>query len=175
MTGQNFVYVTVAYLEGAIAQVAGIVQRMNPSNAKQIVGAGNAVFVDKVAIDFSSDANTKHGAASVPLTGTTPGSVDLTDLTSATSNTGSWDGDTTYASFTQLTVTNFGPGSVTIAQGASNPARLGFNGTTPTVTIPAGATETLSFPASPAVDSTHKVITFTPAATTVVLFAVSGN
>ena len=112
----------------------------------------------------------------VPLTGTTPVNIDLTDLTSgATLNTA---GDTTFATWNKIRISNAvagTPADVTYGPGGSNPLRTLLAGTTPTLTVPASSTVTLASAAGLAVDSTHKVLTITPTAGGAVTIAVSGS
>ena len=172
-TGQNFVYRLVSSLYGSLVDAVGQVSRQNPSNANQLVVGASATVLDKYVADFSNDGFAKHGAASVALSGTTPKTIDLTDLTSVTA---SYDGDTTFATFSKLVVKNLGAGSLTIAPGASNPASIGLAGTTPTLTVPVGGTAVIDYGTTPVtVDSTHKTILITPAATTTFSIAVSGS
>lgn len=170
-TGQNFVRLANAELVGGTVRAAGqvVVVALNPSNAT-VVAAAEGAALDKSTADLSG-AYTKTGAVTVSLSGTTPKTIDLTDLTSVVA---SYAGDTTFASFSQLVIRNLGAGSVTVAPGASNPASLGINGTSPSVTIQAGAVLTLSYPTASVVDSTHKTILLTPAADTVVSVALGG-
>ncbi len=170
-TEQNFVALTAAQLVGSTVRAAGQVVALNPSNATAIVAGGAASALDKVTADLATAALAKNGAATVALAGTTPKTIDLTDLTSITA---SYAGDTTFASFSRLTFKNLGAGSLTVAPGASNPASLGINGTTPSVTVQPGASVTISYPTPVTVDATHKTILLTPAADTTFSIAVGG-
>lgn len=171
-TGTNFVRMTAAQLVGAAVAAAGKVVGFNPSNASQVVAGGTGVALDRQTVDLAAQSFALNGAATVALSGTTAKTVDLTDLTSVTD---SYAGDTTFAGFTQLTFKNLGAGSVTIAPGGSNPASIGLGGTTPTLTLAPGASHTLNYGSAVTVDSTHKTILLTPAATTVVSIAVGGQ
>lgn len=170
-TAQNFVTLTAAQLVGATVQAAGQVVALNPSNATAITTAGAATALDKVTADLATAGLAKNGAATVALSGTTPKTIDLTDLTSVTA---SYAGDTTFASFSRLTFKNLGAGSLTVAPGASNPAALGINGTTPSVTVQPGASVTISYPSAVTVSGSAKTILITPAATTTFSIAVGG-
>lgn len=137
----------------------------------QLVGGSAGTRVDQVTVDFATDSYAKHGAAAVTLTGTTPVTLDLTDLTS---NATSYAGDTTFATWNRLVLNNTGAADVTVAVGASNPARLLLAGTTPTLTIPANSAIPLASAAGLAVDGTHKTITITPTAGGSFVLGVAG-
>lgn len=167
----NFVRLTSAALVGSTVRAAGKVVGYKPNNATTVVSGSVATALDKVTIDFSTDSNAKHGAATVALSGTTPKTIDLTDLTSVTD---SYDGDTTFATVYVLVLKNLGAGSLTVATGASNGMSLPLNGTSPTLTIASGNTDVFIFSAGLTIDNTHKTMLITPAADTTFSIAISG-
>jgi hypothetical protein len=120
---------------------------------------------------FAIQGFAKNGAFHVTTSGTTPVTCDLTNL--ATNST-SQAGDATFATFNKIKVRNAGTAAMTIAPGGSNPASLGFGGTTPTYTVNAGAEVEIEVPAGATVDSTHKTITITPTSGGDVVVAVGG-
>lgn len=170
-TFQGFVRLTVAALVGTTVRAVGKVVALNGSNANQVVAGGNGVRLDTHTANLETDGYAKNGAATVALVGTTAKTIDLTDLTSVTDSN---DGDSTFASFTKLILKNLGAGSLTIAPGASNPASIGLGGTTPTLTLAAGAEVVIKYGAAVTVDGTHKTILITPAADTTFSIAVGG-
>lgn len=158
-TNSAFVKLTAAQLVGSTVQAAGAVVALNESNATQVVNGGSGTRLDAFVANLATAGYAKNGAASVSLTGTTPVTLDLTTLsTNATASAG----DLTYATFYQLVYRNTGAADVTVAPGGSNPASLGFGGTTPTITVPANSAVTFQYAAGVTVDSTHKTITITP-------------
>lgn len=175
-TLQNFVLLTKAALVGSTVQAANYLAALNPANATQIANGGSGVIVDKLTVDSSNDGYAKHGVVYLALTGTTPVTIDLTDLTS--SGTLTTAGDTTFATWNKITLNNAvagTPADVTYGAGGSNGARTLLAGTTPTLTVPANSIVSLASAAGLAVDSTHKTITITPTAGGAVTIAVSGS
>lgn len=163
-TNSNFVKLANAALIGSTVQAAGQVVAVNHATATQIINGGTGTYLDRFNVDLATAGYAKNGSAAATLTGTTAVTYDLTDLTSTTSGTTAWAGDTTFATWNQLVFRNTGAADITVAQGASNGARLGLTGTTPAFTVPAGSVITFQSIAGYTVDSTHKVITITPTA-----------
>lgn len=170
-TNSGFVQITTAALVGATVQAAGAIVALNPDNAKEIVNGGGGTRLDKLVSDLATAGYAKNGAATVSLNGTTPVTVSLADLTS---NTAKSAGDTSFATWNSLLFTNNGASDLTIAPAGSNPATIQLAGTTPTLTVAAGSSVLLQSVAGVTVDSTHKSITITPAATGTASFAVGG-
>jgi hypothetical protein len=161
-TNSAFVKHTNADLVGATVATAGVLQAVDAPTAVAMVAGGNATRLDRTVADLSTAGFAKNGAATVTLSGTTPVNIDLTNLATATTSNA---GDTGFAHWSLILFKNTGAADVTIAQGASNPASLGFAGTTPTLTIPAGSTMVFNTSTTPiAVDGTHKIVTVTPTA-----------
>jgi hypothetical protein len=158
-TKANFVSQTSAVLEGTTVGAAGAVVALSPEAAATDSRGSGGTILDKFLMDLSTAGFAKNGACTFALSGTTPVTLTLVDLTSATASNA---GDTSFATWNQLNFYNTGAADLTIAQGSSSGARLGFAGTTPTVTVPAGGHVILDNPAGSAVDSTHKNITITP-------------
>ncbi|SIO60169.1 hypothetical protein SAMN05444166_6292 [Singulisphaera sp. GP187] len=161
-TKSNFVKLAVAALVGAAMKAAGAIGVYAPEAAAVIESGGGGSRLDYVLTDLSASNYAKNGAATVALTGTTAVTIDLTDLTSATASSA---GDTTFATVNKLVLRNTGTASLTVAPGGSNPFDVFLGGSSPTLTIPAGSTHVLESVAGKTVDSTHKTILITPAAT----------
>lgn len=170
-TGVNICRLTNAALVGSTVRPAGSVTTMNPTSAKALEAAGDLVRLDVSASDLSASSYAKNGGATVALVGTTPKTIDLTNLATVTASNA---GDTSFATANKLVFKNLGAGSVTIAPGGSNPFDCGLSGTTPSLTLPPGSTHTLEFAAGKTVDSTHKTILFTPTADTTISISVGG-
>jgi hypothetical protein len=106
----------------------------------------------------------KNGSVVIQLSGTTPVNVDLTALGSVPGATGQ-AGDTSLTTANCLLFNNLGILAVTIAPGATNPARIPtFTGTNPTIALPGQGVVCIFDSAGQAVDATHKIITVTPTA-----------
>lgn len=108
----------------------------------------------------------KNGAVGITFTGTTPVSLDLTNIAAAVGVTSTQAGDTAFATTNAITFQNTSAsGTITIAPGASNPSSLPkFTGTTPTLSVDFGGCICVYDPSGQTVDSTHKIITLTPSA-----------
>lgn len=166
-TGVNICKLVAAALVNGTVQAAGTLTTLHPTNAKQLELSGNVTRLDRAHFDLgqlilqSGDNGgfAKNGGLTVNLTGTTPVTLSLLDLTS---NSTSSAGDTVFATWNVLVFKNTGAADVTIAPAGSNPASLGLAGTSPTLTVPAGSTVVLNSAAGITVDSTHKSITVTP-------------
>lgn len=187
-TGVDFVLITKAgsYAAGGTVKAAPFVaalERNAAFNASGSVPGGAATGIlgatgfpnngtGVLVGGFALQGFALNGAFHATTSGTTPVSVDLTNL--ATNSTSS-AGDATFAKFNKIKVRNAGAAAMTIAQGASNPASLGFAGTTPTYTVNAGAEVEIEVPAGATVDATHKIITVTPTAGGDVVVAVGGS
>ena len=170
-TGQNFVRLVAAQLVAAAVVAAGKVLALNPSNADQVVLSGAAVNLDRQTANLATQAYALNGAATLSLSGTSAKDFTLTSLSTAAASSA---GDLVFASASQLTFKNLGAGDATIAAGASNGFAFPLNGTTPTITLAAGDSFTFTFATAITVDSTHKLITITPVATTIVSVCVGG-
>jgi hypothetical protein len=117
-------------------------------------------------------AYAKNGNALISLSGTTPVTISLADLTS---NTTVSAGDTVFATGNVIVFRNLTAGAVTIAPGASNPSNFPlFAGTTPTLTVPANSVVVVHSAAGVTIDSTHKTILITPAVTGTFSVSVGG-
>jgi hypothetical protein len=159
-TGVGFVKNTNAVLVGATVAAAGAVVALDNTSAANVVASGGATRLDTVASNLAKDGYAKNGAASITLTGTTPVTITLADLTSATTSNA---GDTSFATVNELSFTA-GAADVVIAPGTTNPCSLLLGGTTPTITVPALSGILLKSAAGITVDSTHKTILITPTA-----------
>lgn len=169
-TNSAFVKNTNAALVGSTVAAAGQVVALTESAATTEVNSGGATRLDKAGINLAIDGFAKNGAAVIALTGTTPVTITLIDLTSATTSSA---GDTVFASVNKISFTA-GAADLTIAPGGSNPFGLLLAGTTPTITVPAGSTHVLQSVAGMTVDSTHKTILITPTAGGSLTVAVGG-
>jgi hypothetical protein len=170
-TKSAFVKLTAAQLVGATVAAAGQVVALNESNATQIVNGASGTRLDLALTNLATAGYAKNGAATVALTGTTPVTITLADLTSATASSA---GDTVFATVNKLVLKNTGAADLTVAPGGSNPFDLFLAGTTPTLTVPAGSTITIESVAGKTVDSTHKTILITPTAGGSFAIAVGG-
>lgn len=148
-TGKGFIKITSSGAPALLAVPAGVAD----STASNLGGTR----VDKLLVDLGQSAGyAKNGAVRLTLSGTTTKTVDLTNTTTTAQ---SYDGDTAFASFSQLIFYNDGASAVTVAVGASNGASLPLSGT---ITIAPGAKHVLTFASPVTVDSTHKNIDVTP-------------
>jgi hypothetical protein len=147
----------------AVASAAGVVDRVTfdlSLTALPTVGSPQPV---PVAYGSYVGAFAKNGCQLMTLSGTTPESLDLTDLTANTP--ASYAGDTTFATANVIIFNNVGTHDLVISPGASNPASLPkMTGTSPTFTVAAGSVVAFHSAAGATVDSTHKIITVTPTA-----------
>lgn len=193
-TGNNFAKIGVTTLSGT-AVLAGattpFVEAISPGTATN--ADGGATVVDRVihdlsltaipaslqSVPFKNTAGThigafaKNGCALLALSGTTPQTVDLTDLTANTP--ASYAGDTGFSTANTIIFNNLGAGAVTVSTGATNPAGLPTMGSTSSgVTVPANSILTVHSKAGVTVDSTHKNIVCTPAATTTFCVSIGG-
>lgn len=135
------------------------------SAANGVLGASgisnNGNFLcDEILTDLSKQGFAKNGVFHVTTTGTTPVTLDLSNLaTNATTQAG----DAVFATVHQISFYNVGPADMTIAPGGSNPSNIPkFTGTTPTLNIPLGSAVVVQSAAGVTIDSTHKTITITP-------------
>lgn len=172
-------------LVGAAVKAAPYVMALEPNAAKNLTGtvpggAGTGVLGSTGLANngnflvggFSDQGFAKNGAFHVTTSGTTPVTCDLTNLvTNATTSAG----DATFAKWNKIKVRNCGAADMTIAPGASNGATLGMGGTSPTLTVAAGAEVVIESGPGTTVDSTHKNITITPTAGGDVVIAVGGS
>jgi len=157
-TKSNIVKILAPGLVGSTVQSANALVAFDGAAAAKI-GAAYGIPCDKVSQDLSTMGLAKNGGNRLSLSGTTPVNIDLTDLTA---NAASSAGDTSFASFVNLTLYNDGAAAVTVAPGASNPASIGLSGTSPTLTVNPGCACVLNYGSPVTVDSTHKIITVTP-------------
>ncbi len=203
-TGSNFVYVTDAgnaLLQGSAAVSPPFVAAMSPVQALECVNSAPdnpalpsypGVCVDRVSVDLSLLSTqvplqvgqtqvamgaylggyAKNGAVLLSLSGTTAQSIDFTATSAA--SPAAYAGDTTLATWYAIIVRNLGAANVTISPGASNPLRNEFGGTSPTYTLAPGDVFIMNSSAGQAVDSTHKVLTFTPSANTTLAVSFGG-
>ena len=120
----------------------------------------------------------KNGAIYVTLTGTTAISLDLTALSASIGVTFAQNGDTSLTNVNALIVKNISQSasSIVMSPGASNPSRFPtFAGTTPSISLAEGDVYCQSCAIGQAVDSTHKIITFTPTSGGILAIGYGGN
>jgi hypothetical protein len=160
----------VAVEKNAAQQYAG---RVPGGAGTGVLGATGNVNNGNFLVDgFSTEGFALNGAIHVTTSGTTPVSVDLTNLTTGATSTA---GDATFAKFMKIRFYNCGSAAMTIAPGGSNPASLGLGGTSPTLSVPANTVVTpFANGAGVTVDSTHKIITITPTSGGDFVLAVGG-
>jgi hypothetical protein len=180
-TGVDFVLIkkpTTPQLSGSAVLATPFVQALDHQSALTIAGrvpggAANAQLGSNngnYLSVLSDKAFAKNGAFHVTCSGTTPVSIDLTNLvTGATSQAG----DATFASWNHIQITSCGAAAATLGPGASNGNAI-LNGTTPTIPVPLNGVETLTNVAGFTVDSTHKILTLTPTAGGDFLVTVGG-
>jgi hypothetical protein len=160
-TNSAFVATTGAALVGSAVVAAGAIVALTEDAANVEINAGGSARLDTMAnANLATAGYAKNGACSVALTGTTPVTLSLIDLTS---NSDFSAGDAVFASWKLLVFYNTGAASLTVKTAASNGATLPLNGTSPTITVPAGSKAILENAAGVTVDATHKDITVTPA------------
>lgn len=164
----NFVLIpTGSAVEGGAIVPAPAVLALSPDAANAVIqGVPGALFLDKPqGRDYGGLATAgfaKNGCAYLTLTGTTPVTLDLTALAPAAGVVVA--GDAAFGSTKRIRLFNNGAADVVLSPGGSNPANLGFGGTSPTLRVPAGSYVELNNAAGNAVDSTHKTVTVTPTA-----------
>ena len=176
-TGANLVQYTNAGLHGATVGAAAALGTMHPTAAKQLTLAGSVTRLDVAHVDLANTAAVtgqignfaKNGGSYTTLSGTTPVTLSLADLTS---NSTSSTGDTAFATWNVI-VLKVGSADVTFAPGASNPLTI-MSGTSPTITLFANSTYVFHNPAGGTVDSTHKTILITPTSGGSISLAVGG-
>lgn len=132
-----------------------------------VVSALSATRIDKVSIDLASDGFAKNGATRFTLSGTTPKTLDLSNIATSAA---SYAGDTTFSSYTRMSIYNDGAANVTLAPGGSNPATLAFSG----LTLAPGEMVGIIRPSATTIDSTHKNVTITPAADSSICVTIGG-
>jgi hypothetical protein len=181
-TGVDFVLQNKATttLSGAAVLTAPFVEALDPQSARVLTGRvpGGAATAalgsnnSNYLLTLADQGFAKNGSFHVTTSGTTPVTLDLTNLaTNATTHAG----DTVFATVNMIKWMNVGAADMTIAPGASNPSNAPkFTGTTPTLAVPAGSFGTWSSVAGVTIDSTHKNITITPTAGGDIFFAVGG-
>jgi hypothetical protein len=170
-TKQNFVQYTNAGLVGSTVQAAGQVVAVDPGTLHDVVtnNAGGTA-IDKLGFDFSADGYAAHGAGGLTFSGTTPITIDLTNISGAATVS---TGDNLSSALNTLVVQNTGAADITLAPGGSNPVSF-MSGTTPTITVAAGGAIALSWPAGLTISSSHKTLLFTPTSGGSAVFAVAG-
>lgn len=177
-TLSNFVVVETASLKGTGTKAAPYVVACEPNVADALTGFGpGGTATSHFLVDRQRKANlatagyAKNGASVTSLTGTTPVTLSLIDLTSNSTDSA---GDTVFATWNTLIIYNLGAADITIKQAGSNPASLLGISTTPAQTIPAGSKLVLQSAAGVTVDSTHKDFVITPTSGGSVAVAVGG-
>lgn len=143
-----------------------------------VTPAKSIIALDDIATVMDADGLAKHGAFHVTTSGTTAVNIDLTNLvTNATSQAG----DATFATINKIVAFNVSgldgvsAANMTLAQGASNPAPLGFGGTSPTVTVYASSPWVWFNKAGGTITSSAKIITITPTAGGNFVLLVAGS
>lgn len=135
--------------------------------APWVANSQGIIMLDDVIASMDNDGLAKHGVFHVTTSGTTGVNIDLTNLAT---NATSYYGDVTFATINKLVGFNLSgldgvaAANMTLAQGGSNPAPLGFTGTTPAVAIYASSPWAWFNKAGGTVTSSAKIITVTPSA-----------
>ena len=144
-------------LSGFLKFTSGAAVLLLTRPAASMAGAVSSLAgtrLDIASANLSTAGFAKNGSTRLALSGTTTKAIDLTNLVT---NADSYAGDVTFASFSQLLLTNDGAAAVVITPSASNGASLGLTN----LTVPPGKTHVLNF-AAVTVDGTHKSIDVTP-------------
>jgi hypothetical protein len=116
----------------------------------------------------------KNGCQLMALSGTTPETLSLMDLTA--NSPASYAGDTVFSNVNLIIFNNLGAGAVVVTTGASNPANLPkMNGTSAGFTVPANSIVVFHSKANVATSASLTNIVCTPAATTNLVITVCGS
>jgi hypothetical protein len=129
----------------------------------QFIAAGFGQDVDlPVTGDLSTIGYAKTAAIMLTFTGSTALTLDLTALAAATGVAVA--GATSFTNWFYIFIQNISAGTkpFTMAPGASNPLRTQLGGTSPTFNLACGDVHHWNTSAGAAVDSTHRILTFTP-------------
>jgi hypothetical protein len=155
------------------ASGAGLIQVNDTTVRDAFVEAGFGTALDKIPLggDLATHGFGNIAALVLTFTGSTPITIDLTNLVAATglvvAGAGTFNGSfATWYEMLFINNSNAASKPVAISPGASNPLRTQLGGTSPTVTLQStgGSGDYLHWSAVSglAVDSTHKTLTFTP-------------
>lgn len=170
-TKQRFVQLTNSTLNGTGVLAAGSIIPLDASSAATVLQGTGGTIVDS-QVDLSTAGYAKNGAFGLTLAISTPITVDLTNLSGAATVS---SGDLVFATVNLIQIKNTGANPVIMSVGSSNPFTLPLAGTSPTITIPAGARLLFENLTGITVDSTHKTIKFDPsAAACSIVVAVGG-
>jgi hypothetical protein len=194
-TGSNFAKIATNTLSGTTNQVGAttpFLTTIQSQNAGNMEANTAGVVVDKLSFDPSitaipakgtqravSGSSGKHlgayaknGCIELALSGTTPQTIDLTNL--AVNTPAGTAGDLVFATVNVLHFQVFGAGDVALTS-PSNPSPLPkLAGTTPGITVHANSSHLYELAAGGTIDSTHKLIVCTPTATTTLCVTVGG-
>ena len=136
------------------------------------VADGSLQAIDQDVVDLAGAGLAKTACALLTFTGTTPITLDLTNLAAATGVQVA--GATSFATWNHIIFNNVGAQPIAVSPGASNPLRTPLGGTGPTHTMQAGDVDHWNSSAGLTVDSTHKTITFTPTSGGSLAFSIGG-
>lgn len=160
-TSSNFVALSSAALVGSSYATNGVALALAPAQARSYATAGLGSIVDSWSSNFATAGYAKNGCVILNLSVSTPITIDLTALTSETVRAG----DTTFATWKEISFVNLGANPIAVSPGASNPLTTPLGGTSPTQSIVAGESTRWVRPSGVTVDATHKTLKFDPGAT----------
>jgi hypothetical protein len=182
MLQPSFILSTKAnQLVGNAVQTPPYLIQVDASVRNQTIAAGFGSAFDLLpgGGDLSSIGFANMAAVALTFTGTTPITLDLTNLVAATgvvvSGAGTFAGS--FASWEQIFFQNVSSSgkNVTVSPGASNPLRTALGGTSPTILLLPNDNHLWVNSAALVVDSTHKTVTLTPSAGGSALIYIGGN
>lgn len=136
--------------------------------AAKLIAQGLTVSLESACLDVDDVASSTKKFGCLLALAAAAQTLDMTSLASAGASRASTS--TNFSAAHTLQITNFGTGTnvLTVGAAAANAFLGPFGGTTPTYTIPAGATLILRCPqaAGWTIDGTHKNLKFDPGADT---------
>jgi hypothetical protein len=179
----SFVYAQKAnQLFGAAVVASGVLEQVDSTVRDAYVAAGLGLGLDlfpAAIVDMAKNSYANAAGVVLTFTGTTPITLDFTNLVAATGvvvkGVGTWAGS--FATWTNILIQNIGAASepIAVSPGASNPLRTALGGTTPTYTLATGDVVHMNSSATAVVDATHKTITFTPTSGGLLLLFAEGT
>jgi hypothetical protein len=179
----SFIFVTKAnQLVGSVVEPANTLVQVDSTVRDAYVAAGQGLALDLLPaslVDLAKAGFANAAAVALTFTGTTPITLDLTNLVAATgvvvSGVGTFAGS--FASWAHILVQNIGSGTkpFSVAPGGSNPLRTALGGTSPTHTLQTSDAMHWYNSTALVVDSTHKTLTFTPTSAGSGLVFIAGS
>jgi hypothetical protein len=177
----SFIFITKAnQLVGTAVEPANTLVQVDASVRDAFVAAAQGTQIDLVPnADLAKAGYANSAAVILTFTGTTPITLDLTNLVAATGvvvqGAGAFAGS--FATWSHIFVQNIGASakSVAMAPGSSNPLRTQLSGTSPVHTLLGGDLVHWNATVGLVVDSTHKTVTFTPSSGGSALVSIQGS